>query len=272
MARSAGAGVQLVAKNGATGNELALRRIAASFPCRATIGMVGNADHPNLDSWERPAAAARSAGAREFAANAMNPVDHPHGGGEGKSKGGRHPVTPWGVPTLGKRTRPQAQGIRQVDRPRPSPWQGKALTTHVQIIEEGAFHRRATAQSDRGDERPPQREANDPHLVAQLHRVPGHGRPHDRSPRRSQARARSSSASRWSVTSSASSHRRGTFRGHAGDKQDPGEEALMAATGYPNADPAVAHRGEVRPPVRAQGAGRSSITSVAEACPRPARS
>jgi len=39
--------------------------------------------------------------------SAMNPVDHPHGGGEGKSKGGRHPVTPWGVPTLGKRTRPK---------------------------------------------------------------------------------------------------------------------------------------------------------------------
>jgi large subunit ribosomal protein L2 len=55
---------------------------------------------------------------------AMNPVDHPHGGGEGKNKAGRHPVTPWGVPTLGHRTRSKKKASEPPHRPRPSPREG----------------------------------------------------------------------------------------------------------------------------------------------------
>src|SRR5690348_17384495 len=106
MARSAGSGVQLVAKDGPhavlrlpSGE---MRRVLLT--CRATVGQVGNVDHQNITGGK--AGRSRWQGKRPAVrGSAMNPVDHPHGGGEGKSKGGRHPVTPWGVPTLGKRTR-----------------------------------------------------------------------------------------------------------------------------------------------------------------------
>jgi large subunit ribosomal protein L2 len=106
MARSAGSGIQLVAKDGGyavlrlpSGE---LRRVLLT--CRATVGQVGNLDHENETGGK--AGRSRWKGKRPTVrGSAMNPVDHPHGGGEGKSKGGRHPVTPWGVPTLGKRTR-----------------------------------------------------------------------------------------------------------------------------------------------------------------------
>jgi len=106
MARSAGSSVQLVAKDGGHGvlrlPSGELRRVLLG--CRATIGQVGNADHANQSSGK--AGRSRWLGKRPTVrGSAMNPVDHPHGGCEGKSKGGRHPVTPWGVPTLGKRTR-----------------------------------------------------------------------------------------------------------------------------------------------------------------------
>jgi large subunit ribosomal protein L2 len=79
-----------------------LRRVPLT--CRAPIGQVGNVDHENITGGK--AGRSRWRGKRPTVrGSAMNPVDHPHGGGEGKSKGGRHPVTPWGVPTLGKRTR-----------------------------------------------------------------------------------------------------------------------------------------------------------------------
>src|SRR5205809_614435 len=81
-----------------------MRRVLLT--CRATVGQVGNADHSNVTVGK--AGRSRWLGKRPAVrGSAMNPVDHPHGGGEGKSKGGRHPVTPWGVPTLGKRTRPK---------------------------------------------------------------------------------------------------------------------------------------------------------------------
>jgi large subunit ribosomal protein L2 len=106
MARSAGSGVQLVAKDDGyavlrlpSGE---MRRVQLS--CRATVGQVGNLDHENESGGK--AGRSRWKGKRPTVrGSAMNPVDHPHGGGEGKSKGGRHPVTPWGVPTLGKPTR-----------------------------------------------------------------------------------------------------------------------------------------------------------------------
>ncbi len=106
MARSAGASVQLVAKDEGFGvlrlPSGEMRRVALT--CRATVGQVGNTDHENQSGGK--AGRSRWRGIRPgVRGSAMNPVDHPHGGGEGKSKGGRHPVTPWGVPTLGKRTR-----------------------------------------------------------------------------------------------------------------------------------------------------------------------
>ena len=105
MARSAGSGIQLVAKDAPYGvlrlPSGEMRRVLLS--CRATVGQVGNSDHANESSGK--AGRSRWLGKRpSVRGTAMNPVDHPHGGGEGKSKG-RHPVTPWGVPTLGKRTR-----------------------------------------------------------------------------------------------------------------------------------------------------------------------
>ena len=106
MARSAGAGVQLVAKDQGYGvlrlPSGEMRRVLLT--CRATVGQVGNVEHGNVTIGK--AGRSRWLGKRPAVrGSAMNPVDHPHGGGEGKSKGGRHPVTPWGVPTLGKRTR-----------------------------------------------------------------------------------------------------------------------------------------------------------------------
>src|ERR1700750_1036474 len=106
MARSAGSGVQLVAKDGGDATlrlpSGEMRRVLLT--CRATVGQVGNVEHGNVTIGK--AGRSRGLGKRPAVrGSAMNPVDHPHGGGEGKSKGGRHPVTPWGVPTLGKGTR-----------------------------------------------------------------------------------------------------------------------------------------------------------------------
>ena len=106
LARSAGSSVQLVAKDEGHGvlrlPSGEMRRVPLT--CRATVGQVGNVDHQNVTGGK--AGRSRWRGKRPAVrGSAMNPVDHPHGGGEGKSKGGRHPVTPWGVPTLGKRTR-----------------------------------------------------------------------------------------------------------------------------------------------------------------------
>jgi large subunit ribosomal protein L2 len=106
MARSAGSGVQLVAKDGGHATlrlpSGEMRRVLLT--CRATVGQVGNVEHQNVTIGK--AGRSRWLGKRPTVrGSAMNPVAHPHGGGEGKSKGGRHPVTPWGVPTLGKRTR-----------------------------------------------------------------------------------------------------------------------------------------------------------------------
>jgi large subunit ribosomal protein L2 len=106
LGRSAGTGIQLVAKD----QGYAVLRLPSGemrrvlLTCRATVGQVGNAEHQNVTIGK--AGRSRWLGKRSSVrGSAMNPVDHPHGGGEGKSKGGRHPVTPWGVPTLGKRTR-----------------------------------------------------------------------------------------------------------------------------------------------------------------------
>ena len=106
IARSAGCGVQLVAREGAHAT-LRLRSgemRKVPLDCRATIGEVGNSEH-NLRSLGK-AGATRWRGVRPTVRGvAMNPVDHPHGGGEGRTSGGRHPVSPWGSPTKGYKTR-----------------------------------------------------------------------------------------------------------------------------------------------------------------------
>ena len=106
LARSAGTSCQLVAREGAYATlrlrSGEMRRIPVE--CRATLGEVGNSEH-SLRSLGK-AGAKRWRGVRPTVRGvAMNPVDHPHGGGEGKSSGGRHPVSPTGVPTKGFRTR-----------------------------------------------------------------------------------------------------------------------------------------------------------------------
>jgi len=106
VARAAGTYVQLVGRDAGYAilrlNSGEQRMVRAE--CMATIGAVSNADHGNIKLGK--AGRSRWLGKRPTVRGvAMNPVDHPHGGGEGRSSGGRHPVTPWGVPTKGKRTR-----------------------------------------------------------------------------------------------------------------------------------------------------------------------
>src|ERR1700678_2615371 len=106
MARSAGTQAQLVSREGGVAllklPSAEIRRV--STDCMATIGTVGNSDHENISLGK--------AGRKRWMGKSphnrgvsMNPVDHPHGGGEGKTSGGRHPVTPWGQPTRGYKTR-----------------------------------------------------------------------------------------------------------------------------------------------------------------------
>ena len=106
LARSAGASMQLIAREGSYATlrlrSGEIRKVHAD--CKATIGAVGNEEH-NLRSLGK-AGAKRWRGVRPTVRGvAMNPVDHPHGGGEGRTSGGRHPVSPWGVPTKGYKTR-----------------------------------------------------------------------------------------------------------------------------------------------------------------------
>jgi large subunit ribosomal protein L2 len=106
MVRSAGGSAQLVAKEG----DYALVKLPSGetrkvlVDCMATIGQVGNSDHENISIGK--AGRNRWLGKKPHNRGvSMNPVDHPHGGGEGKTSGGRHPVTPWGQPTRGYKTR-----------------------------------------------------------------------------------------------------------------------------------------------------------------------
>jgi large subunit ribosomal protein L2 len=119
MARSAGASAQIAAREG-THATLRLRsgetrKVLAS--CRAVIGEVGNGEH-NLQKLGK-AGAMRWRGVRPTVRGvAMNPVDHPHGGGEGRTSGGRHPVSPWGTPTKGAKTRKNKRTDRMIVRRR----------------------------------------------------------------------------------------------------------------------------------------------------------
>ena len=106
LGRSAGTSIQLMARE----NDMATLRLPSGemrmvqADCRATVGVIGNSEHQNVKVGK--AGRKRHMGVRpQTRGTAMNPVDHPHGGGEGSTTAGRHPVTPWGVPTLGFRTR-----------------------------------------------------------------------------------------------------------------------------------------------------------------------
>jgi large subunit ribosomal protein L2 len=119
LVRSAGTSAQLMAREGSyaqirlASGEMRLVRVL----CRATIGQVGNADHENITIGK--AGRSRWLGRRPRVRGvAMNPVDHPHGGGEGKTSGGRHPCTPWGVPTKGYKTRRNKRTSKYIIRRR----------------------------------------------------------------------------------------------------------------------------------------------------------
>lgn len=119
LARSAGVGTQLIAKEGKN----AILRMPSSemrmvpIQCKATIGQLGNIDHENLSLGK--AGRKRWLGRRPHVRGvAMNPVDHPMGGGEGRSSGGRHPCTPWGIPTKGYRTRKSKHSDKLIIRRR----------------------------------------------------------------------------------------------------------------------------------------------------------
>ncbi|GIU75140.1 MAG: 50S ribosomal protein L2 [Bryobacteraceae bacterium] len=119
MVRSAGAAAQLVSKEG----EWALVKLPSgevrkvSIKCYATVGQVGNVDHENVSLGK--AGRSRWLGRRPHNRGvSMNPVDHPHGGGEGRTSGGRHPVTPWGQPTRGYKTRNNKRTDRFIVTPR----------------------------------------------------------------------------------------------------------------------------------------------------------
>ncbi len=119
LARSAGASAQLVAREG---NHATLRLRSGEMrkvliDCRATLGSVSNPEH-SLRKLGK-AGASRWRGVRPTVRGvAMNPVDHPHGGGEGRTSGGRHPVSPWGVPTKGYKTRSNKRTDKMIVRRR----------------------------------------------------------------------------------------------------------------------------------------------------------
>ena len=120
IARSAGSTVQLVAKEGDYASVKMpsgeIRHIA--IVCYATVGQVGNLDHENVSIGK--AGRSRWLGRRPHVRGVvMNPVDHPHGGGEGKTSGGRHPVSPWGLPTKGYKTRNNKSTDKFIEQRRP---------------------------------------------------------------------------------------------------------------------------------------------------------
>ncbi|WP_251979088.1 50S ribosomal protein L2 [Salinicola avicenniae] len=121
IARSAGASAQLVAREG---NYATLRLRSGEMrrvlsECRATLGEVGNSEHSLRQLGK--AGAKRWRGVRPTVRGvAMNPVDHPHGGGEGRTSGGRHPVSPWGIPTKGHKTRKNKRTDKLIVRRRKS--------------------------------------------------------------------------------------------------------------------------------------------------------
>ena len=161
IARSAGSSVQLVAKEGDYASVKMpsgeIRKI--NIECFATIGQVGNIDHENVSIGK--AGRSRWLGQRPHVRGvAMNPVDHPLGGGEGKTSGGRHPVSPWGLPTKGYKTR-NRKTTDQVHR------SAETEVSYGPLTEERPVRRHAPPREDRGDEpRRPRRRSSRPGRAA----------------------------------------------------------------------------------------------------------
>jgi large subunit ribosomal protein L2 len=157
IARSAGAYVQLVGRDSGR----AILRLKSgetrvvSSRCFATVGAVSNPDHMNTNMGK--AGRNRWAGKRPSVRGVvMNPVDHPHGGGEGRTSGGRHPVTPWGKPTKGKRTRSNKATDKYILRSRHDcQEEEKGLRRHVTFRMERSVRRWLSAEKGRSCTRVP---------------------------------------------------------------------------------------------------------------------
>ena len=154
MVRPPGTGAQLIARRKGRYALLRLpsgemRKVLAE--CYATVGQVGNLDHENKPRSARPGATAGCGWRPTVRGVVMNPVDHPHGGGEGRTSGGRHPVTPWGVPTKGKKTRNNPRTDKYIVRRR-----GKSQSSggreHGTLDIQGTVRRSSPAQEDRRHE------------------------------------------------------------------------------------------------------------------------
>ena len=218
MARSAGSSVQLVAKEG----DFATLRLPSTemrrvpIDCRATVGEVGNAEAELVKIGK--AGRNRWKGVRpQTRGVAMNPVDHPHGGGEGKTSGGRHPVSPWGKPE--GRTRDKTKPSQKLIVRRRRTGRGPEVIAHAAQPEEGPVRRRPPAEEGRRPQRRPARRRSS---------RPGRAAPRS-SPRWSAtpspcttgaSTCPCTSPSRWWATSSASSRPTRTFR----LPRRPGEE------------------------------------------------
>ncbi len=183
LVRSAGSAATLMAKDG----DYAQVRLPSSeirkvhLDCRATVGQVSNLDHKNVSLGK--AGRSRWLGKRPHNRGvAMNPVDHPMGGGEGRTSGGRHPCSPWGQLAKGQKTRNNKRTDVMIVRRR-----GKKGLADASFDQEGPVHRRAPAQQDPEDHR---REGQDAHqdLVASQHDPPGGGRADVRGAQRPQVR------------------------------------------------------------------------------------
>jgi hypothetical protein len=187
MARSAGTQAQLVSREG----EYALLKLPSGevrrvpVECMATVGQVGNLDHENVTLGK--AGRTRWLGRRPHNRGvSMNPVDHPHGGGEGKTSGGRHPVTPWGQPTRGFKTRNNKRTDKWIVTARKkrsgSRERGKELSMG-RSLKKGPFTDDHLVEEGGGAERE-EREEGGPHLVAPLDDPAGVHRPHHRGAQR----------------------------------------------------------------------------------------
>ena len=181
LARSAGASVSFTSREGI----YAFLRLKSGetrkvhIDCRATLGEVGNDEH-NLRSYGK-AGAKRWRGIRPTVRGlAMNPVDHPHGGGEGKSgQGNPHPVSPWGQNTKGLKTRHNKRTDGMIVQRRKNRIRLRGVKQHATFTEERPVRRPAPRQEGAGGFRQERPQA-DQDLVAPLDGDPGDGRAHDR--------------------------------------------------------------------------------------------
>ena len=212
MVRSAGGSAQLLPREG----EYAQVRLPSgevrmvSIDCMATIGQVGNVDHENITIGK--AGRKRWMGIRPTVRGvAMNPVDHPHGGGEGKTSGGRHPVTPWGQPTRGYKTRNNKLTDRFIVKRREKKAEGGQTW---EVAEKGSVCGRPPDEEDRAAQ-PAVREESGQDLVATVDDCARDGRAHARRPQRQEVHPRVYHREHGGHISWVSSRRRARSRGTA---------------------------------------------------------